>query len=148
MILRLQRSDGRSEELLRLLRGCLGGCLGVRGGSWGAPEGSKGGGVVPLGTLGEVWVGPVGPILGFGSHPGFELKKGVGELFILRPLGEHFGSLLAPLGHYFLYLFRENAKVIFLTTLHAGSLVWQVEGPLFVVSCGIILSVVLWGGIL
>jgi len=113
MILRLQMSDGRSEELLGLLRGCLGGCLGVKGGSWGAPGGSKGGGVVPLGALGEVWGGPVGPILGFGSHPGFELKKGVGEFFILRPLGEHFGSLLAPLGDYFWYFFAKRRKCDF-----------------------------------
>jgi len=113
MILRLQRSDGRSEELLGPLQGRLGGCLGVKGWSWGAPGGSKGGGVVPLGALREVWGGPVGPILEFGSQPGFELKKGVGELFVLSPLGEHFGSLWAPVGDNFWYFFAKRRKCDF-----------------------------------
>ena len=69
--------------------------------------------MVLLGALGEVWGGPVGPILAFWSHPGFELKKGVGEFFILRPLGEHFGSLLAPLGHNFWYFFVKTRKCDF-----------------------------------
>ena len=40
-------------------------------------------------------------------------NKGVGEFFNLRPLGEHFGSLLAPLGHIFLYFFVKRESVIF-----------------------------------
>ena len=81
MVLRLQRPDGRPEELQGLLQGRLGVCFGAKKGSWDAPGWSKGGGVVPLGTLGEVWGGPLGPILVFWSHPGFELKKGAGESF-------------------------------------------------------------------
>ena len=63
----------------------------------------------PWGLLGRSG-DPVGPILGFGSHPGIELKKGVGEPFILRPLGEHFGSLLALLGDNLWYLFGVRCR--------------------------------------
>ncbi len=62
-------------------------------------------------------------------------KKSVGDFFILSPLGEHFESLLARLGHNFLVFFRrpmsKRVKVQFLTTLHRRTLFSWVEGSTF-----------------